>query len=67
LKILNQRAFKIRILITLEQHIQRFDDDMAESFIGGGEVTRHVDFGITAPAETVLDVIAIIEPALKKT
>ena len=66
LKILNQRAFEIRILITLKQDVEGFDDDVAKSFIGGRQVARHVNLCVAAAAQTVLDVIAVVESALKK-
>lgn len=66
LKILDQRAFEIGILVTLKQNVKGFDDDIAKSFVGGRQVARHINLGITAAAETVLDVVAIVESALKK-
>src|SRR5437763_13622965 len=66
LKILDESLFEISILITLKQHVQSFDDDLAELFVRRRQIARHVDFGIAAATETIFDVIASINPALEK-
>jgi hypothetical protein len=64
LEILNQGVLKIGILITLEQDVERFDDDFAKTFIGGASVTGHVNLSVTAAAQTVLDVVTSVKSAL---
>jgi hypothetical protein len=66
LKILDQSAFEIEILITLKQDVQRFDDHLAKAFIGGGQIAGHVNLGIAAATETVFDVVTAVNPALEK-
>src|SRR5260221_813330 len=66
LKILNQGALEFGILITLEQHVESFDYDGAETFVRRGAVARDVNLGVAAATEAVFNVVPTIEPALQK-
>ncbi len=64
LKILNQGAFQLGILIALKQNIKGLDHNIAKSFISRAQIARHVDLGIAAAAQTVVDIVTPIDPAL---
>src|SRR5262249_32619034 len=55
LKILNQRALEVGVLVPLQQDIEGLDNDVTKSFVGGGPVAGHINLGVAAPAETVFD------------
>src|SRR5436305_1203260 len=66
LKVLNEGGLELLILITLQQHIERFDDDAAKSLVRSGRVARQINLGVAATSQTVFDVVTTVESALKK-
>src|SRR2546421_6265614 len=66
LKVLNEGGFELRILITLQQDIERFDYDAAKSLVRRGRVARQINLGVAAPSQAVFEVVTTVESALKK-
>src|SRR5947207_10630918 len=66
LKVLNQGGLELGILITLQQHIECFDDDRAKSLVRRGGVAGQINLRITAAPQTVFDVVTTVDSALKK-
>jgi hypothetical protein len=64
LKILDEGAFEIRILVTLKQNVKGFDNDVTKLLVRRSAIPRNVNLGITAVAETLFDVIAGVKSAL---
>ena len=64
LKILDQRPFEIRILITLKQDIECLDDHPAKAFVSRAQIAGRVNLSIASATEALLDIIAAIESAL---
>src|ERR1044072_7552286 len=65
LKILDESLFEFRILVALQQNIQRLDDDAAKPFIGGCGVVRQVNLSVAATSQALFDVEAAVESALE--
>jgi hypothetical protein len=64
LKIGDKRALQFGVRFVLQVQVQRLDDDGAWRAVDGGVVVSDVDFGVTAAAKAVDDVISPVESAL---
>ena len=64
LKILDQRAFQFRILIALQQNVERLDDNAAKLLVRSAAIARDINLRVTSATETFFNIVTSIQPAL---